>query len=91
MTLEELKQCVGFTVQVKLDGNDALASIEKHSSENEQPHLSWPLEGEWAEELRLPLSEDDITSFRLNGPENIYSAIRLSTEGGRHRLENMQA
>lgn len=87
MTLEELKQCDGYTVQVTLDGTDALATIEVRLSPNGQPHLSWPVGGQWDDGLLLPLSEEDAGSFRLNGNENIYSAIRLSTKGGRHRLE----
>lgn len=86
MTLEELKQCDGFTVQVMLDGNGAIASIETRLSQDGRPRLSWPLAGEWKDELLLPLSENDAASFRINGDGNIYSAIRLSTEGGRHRL-----
>lgn len=86
MFLEELKQCDGFTVQVMLDGNDALASIEVRLSPNGQPQLSWPIGGKSEDVLLLPLSEEDAASFRLNGNESIYSAIRLSTEGGRHRL-----
>lgn len=86
MTQEELKQCDGFTVQVTLDGTDALASIEVRLSPNGQPQLSWPIGGGFEDVLLLPLSEEDTTSFQLNGNENIYSAIRLSTQGGRHRL-----
>lgn len=86
MTLEELKQCDGFTVQVTLDGTDALASIEVRLSPNGQPQLSWPIGRGFEDVLLLPLSEEDAASFRLNGNENIYSAIRLSTQGGRHRL-----
>jgi hypothetical protein len=86
MTLEELKQCDGFTVQVTLDGTDALATIEVRLSPNGQPQLSWPNGGEWEDVLLLPLSEEDAASFQLNGSGNIYSAIRLSTKGGRHRF-----
>jgi hypothetical protein len=86
MTLEELKQCDGFTLQVTLDGNDALAAIEVSLSPNGQPHFSWPI-GEKEEDVHLlPLSGEDAASLRLNGNENIYSPIRLSTNGGRHRL-----
>ena len=85
MTLDEIKHCDGFTVQVTLDGTDTLASIEMHSP-NGQPQLSWPIAGEWEDVLLLPLSEEDVASFRLNGNENIFSSIRLCTEGGRHRL-----
>ncbi len=86
MTLDELKQRNGFTVQVTLDGRADIASIETQLSPNGQPHLAWPHAGEFEDVLLLPLSEEDAASFRLNGNENICSAIKLSTKGGRHRL-----
>jgi hypothetical protein len=88
MTLEELKECDGFTVQVSMDGRDALASISTRFSPDGRPELLWPapLHGVWEDLLRLQLTDDDIAAFSLNGPHNIFSTIRLSTEGGRHRL-----
>lgn len=58
-------------------------------SPNGLPQLSWPIGEGFQDVLLLPLTEEDAASFRLNGNENIYSEIRLTTQGGRHRLLKM--
>ena len=89
MTMEELKACNGYTVQVSLDGADALATIEVPNSADARPALSWPVltDGEqWDRAMLLPLTDRDIASFSVSGHQHIVSDIRLSTDGGRHRV-----
>jgi hypothetical protein len=88
MTLEELQQCHGYSVQVSLDDRDALADVHIAESENARPALLWPapLNGPCEDVKVIPLSDADIEAFRMNGATNIFSTIRLSSEGERHRI-----
>ena len=83
MTLEELQKCAGFTVQVSLDGVDALADIETRFSADGLPHLSCPppLDGSWGEVVLLPITEETAAKMRPNGGNNLISSIRLTREG----------
>ncbi|MDA7673157.1 hypothetical protein OAK81_00345 [Verrucomicrobiales bacterium] len=86
MTIDELKECYGFTVQVGLDGGEALGRlIERDGS----PMLEWPppLSGEWDTVTVVPLTEEDIHALNRNGEGNLYSKIRLTSEGGKRRIE----
>ncbi len=84
MTLEQLKMCSGYTVQVTLDGVEALATIEIDWSGS--PQLSWPDSSEWKVSFLLPLTEEDASLFRMNSNNNLHSRIRLSTSKERCRL-----
>jgi hypothetical protein len=84
MTLEQLKMCNGYTVHVTLDGVEALATVEIDLSGS--PQLAWPLSSEWEAPFLLPLTEEDASLFRMNGNDNLYSSIKLSTVNGRCRL-----
>ena len=83
MKLEELKNCAGFTVQVSLDGSDALAQIEPRFSADGLPHLACPppLDGSWGDIVLLPISEEVAAKMSLNGIKNIFSTICLTSEG----------
>ena len=89
MTLEELKECEGSYVHVLLDGQDALGTVSSRFSQDGRPVLEWPAPanvGVW-EDLRVePLTDQDIAALYLNEDDTISSTIRLSNEGGRHRL-----
>ena len=85
MTLEELKSCHGFTVQVSLDGAEGLARIDTLLSADGQPMLSCPSPsgGRWGDVTLLPISEGRAASFRMNGTGNIFSMICLVTDGSK--------
>jgi len=82
MTLEELKECAGFTVQVKLNGSDALAQIESRFSADKLPHLSCPAptDGSWRKLVLLPISEEVAAKMTPNGSSNLFSTIHLIRE-----------
>jgi hypothetical protein len=81
MTLEELKDCAGFTVQVSLNGFDALAHIESRFSADGLPHLSCPpLTGSWSRLLLLHITEETAEKMSRNGDRNLFSTIHLIRE-----------
>jgi hypothetical protein len=81
MTIDELKDCEGFTVQVVLNGSPGLAQIESRIFENGLPHLSCPpLVGSWSRPLWLPITEEVATKMSRNGHRNLFSTIRLIRE-----------
>ena len=83
MTLEELKDCAGFTVQVTIDGLNALAQIESRYSADGLPHLACPapLDESWGDVILLPISEKVAAKMFLNGGNNLFSTICLTTHG----------
>ncbi len=86
MTIDELKECYGSTVQVELDGEEALGRlVEKDDS----PMLEWPppVSGEWDAITLVPLTEDDIDALNRNGEGNLFSKIHLTSEDGKRRIE----
>ena len=58
MTIDELKACNGFIVQVSLDGESALSTIDTLLSPDGQPKLSCPPpnNGDWTDVTLLPIS-----------------------------------
>jgi hypothetical protein len=81
MTLEELKDCAGFTVQVLLNGSPDLAQIESRFSADGLPHLSCPPSpGSWSRLLLLPITEDVAAKMSRNGDRNLFSTIHLIRE-----------
>lgn len=86
MTLEELRRLHGSTLQLTLNGEDALAEIY-YPSEDDTPQFKWPTPlGRWEEVLILPLSDDDVASFSLNQNDVIFSTIELDSSDGRRRI-----
>lgn len=81
MTLDELKDCAGFTVQVVLNGSDALAQIESRFSADGLPHLSCPAStGSWSRLLLLPITAEVAVKMSRNGGRNLFSTIHLIRE-----------
>ena len=81
MTIDELKDCEGFTVQVVLNGSPGLARIDSSFSEDGLPHLSCPvLVGSWSRPLLLPITEEVAAKMSRNGDTNLFSTIHLIRE-----------
>ena len=85
MTIDELRQCDRWFVEVSLDGRDAFAQVSWSGAGEDRPSLKWPEDPRWKETLLLPLSDKDIEGMRIREPSFIFSDIRLSTKEGRHR------
>lgn len=87
MTIQDLHDCHGYTVQVTLDGEDDFAELNFPESAT-IPKLIWPapLTGAWEDVYEVPLSAAHIESFRMNGHRNIFSSLSLSSEGGNKRI-----
>ena len=83
MTLEDLKDCAGFTVQVSLDGANALAQIDPRFSSDGSPQLMCPSpsDGSWGRVVLLPITEEIAAKMSLNGLTNLFSTIHLAKEG----------
>jgi len=84
MTLEQLKDCQGFSVSVSLDGGEALAQIESRFSKDGFPQLSCPPpKGDEppAKVVMLPITEEVAAKMVLIGGNNLLSTIRLASEG----------
>ena len=89
MTCEELTQCDGFTVEVLIDGKEALAELSLTVC-SDGPALLWPMpRGGLLQAPLFPpllLSDADIDSLRPNGPGNLSSTIRISRDIPGNRL-----
>jgi len=88
MKLEEIQDCVGFSVQVSVNGVDAIAEIETRFSANGLPHLSCPppLDGSFGDVDLLPITQEIAEKMRLTGGRNFFSTIQLTKDGaGKHR------
>ena len=89
MTKDELEECNGFSVQVDLDGENALGRLILSP---EGPSLEWPPpvadppSSQWDEVTRIPITEEDITNMTISGGNTLYSKIRLSAKNGKSRI-----
>lgn len=83
MTLEEINDCSGFTVQVTLNGVEATAEIRAAFSPGAPPRLLCPQTPDltWERELSLTITEDVAAKMSLNGANNIFSTIHLMRDG----------
>ena len=85
MTLEDLKECKGYTVQVSINGTSHL--YDWHLSDMGEPYIlienhasRFPFDNG-----RLLITEEDAKGMRLNGDTNLFSlfAIEWNQEGWR--------
>ena len=86
MKPSELVECDGEQVKVTIDGKTEFASMSISLSTGGRPFLFWSSTSDWKDARPIPLTDEDITDLRREGIRTISSKIRLSTEGGMHRI-----
>jgi len=78
MTRDDLKSCSGYTVQVIMDGKEALADL--NAEDPERAFLTVAKAGGVPEPTHpYYLSDEDIAGLLSNGAHNLFSRITLRT------------
>jgi hypothetical protein len=77
MTRDDLKSCSGFTVQVMVDGKEALGDL--NAVDPEKAFITVPKIMQWTDPRRYYLSDEDIAGLTPNGPSNLSSRISLDS------------
>lgn len=77
LTRDELKSYSGFTVQIMMNGKEALADLD--ASNPEKAFITAPKIGQWTDIQPYFLSDEDIAGLLPNGPHNLFSRITLNS------------
>ena len=76
MTRDDLQSCSGYTVQVMIDGKEELADL--NAEDPESAFLTVAKTCVLPEQVQpYYLSDEDIGGLLPNGPNNLFSQIRL--------------
>lgn len=83
MKRDDLKAYSGCSVQITLDGKEALPTLNAEDPAkafiDPAVDLHPPAHEEWKDIIRYYLTDEDIAGLIPNGPQNLFSRISLTS------------